>query len=235
MRLLAHCYFRDAHTALDLTFGAGVFWKGSRPPGLDVVGNNPDPTSRAELHLDFTSTGLEDGAFDLVVYDPPHLEDLGEATFMRARYGTASGDGFRTMVEGGVAEAWRLARVGVVVKLVDGPHGGRYRQLTRWAERIIPEPPIFELHTIGRPTPRPAGEVSRVPRGNDATWLVFRRDGQDGRYPDFIRQYERQMSRMGLGPKCSMCDSQMPDGRRSIAKTCSDACRQRSSRQRRAS
>ena len=32
MRLLAHCYFRDAHTALDLTFGPALL-EGTTPAG----------------------------------------------------------------------------------------------------------------------------------------------------------------------------------------------------------
>lgn len=235
MRLLAHCYFRDCWSALDLTFGSGLFWKSPVPPGLTITTNNLDPSSRADLHLDFTDTGLPDGSYDLAVYDPPHLADLGAASFMRARFGTARSEGFRAMIEGGALEAWRIARVGILVKLADGPHGGRYQQLTRWVEGVIPVPPVFELHAIGRPTPRSAGEISRVPRGNDASWLVFRRDGHGGRYPDFIRQDERQaalqVARERLAKRCVMCNAAIGDRRRDVT-TCSPACRQRAYRER---
>lgn len=194
VRLLAHCFFRDAWTALDLTFAAGNFWRLGLPPGLMLTSNNIDQSAQTDLHLDFTSTGLPDESFDLVVYDPPHLADLGEKAFMRRRYGTVKNDDFRATIEDGAREAWRIARVGVIVKVVDGPHRWRYQQLSRWIERVIPLPPVFEMHTIGRPSPRPAGEVGRVPRGNDATWLAFRRDGLDGRYPDFVKLYERQLT-----------------------------------------
>lgn len=234
VRLLAHCCLRDAHTALDLTFGAGTFWKGQRPPSLSVTGNNIDPKAPTDLHVDFTDTGLQDGSYDLVVYDPPHLPHLGETSFMGKRFGTVrSTAGFRTQTEAGALEAWRIARVGIIVKLADAPNGGAYLPATSWAVEALGVWPVYVLHSIGRPSPRPPGEIARMPRNNGADWLVFRKDGN--RYPDFIKLYARQMSRLGLGPKCPMCDMPMPEGRRSIARTCSDACRQRARRQRSAS
>src|SRR3954453_8690850 len=80
MRLLAHCYFRDAHSYLDLTYAAGGFWKGTRPQGLTIATNNLDPAARTDLHVDFTATGLADGAYNLVILDPPHLPHLGETS-----------------------------------------------------------------------------------------------------------------------------------------------------------
>jgi hypothetical protein len=236
-RLLAHCFFRDAHTALDLTFGAGNFWKGSRPPGLTVASNNIHPKSSADLHLDFTGTGLPDDSYDLVVYDPPHLPHLGETSFMAARFGTIrSTAGFRSMIEDGAREAWRLARVGIIVKLADSPNGGAYLPATSWAAEAIGVWPVYVLHAIGKPSPRPADEVARVPRNNGSDWLVFRRDGN--RYPDFISLYERQeasrLAALAASRRCPMCDGPMGD-RRADAATYSGACRKALSIQRRRS
>jgi hypothetical protein len=234
MRLLTHCFFRDAHAVLDLTFGAGNFWKPPVPPGITVTSNNLDRAAPTDLHVDFTATGLADGAFDLVVYDPPHLPHLGERSFMGARFGTVrSTSGFRTMIEAGACEAWRIARVGIVVKLADVPNGGAYLPTTSWATEALGVWPVYVLHAIGRPSPRPADEIARVPRNNGSDWLVFRKDGNH--YLDFIKLYERQeASRIAIlrqQRRCAICDTPIAD-RRGDAATCSAECRQRAHRER---
>jgi len=232
VRLLAHCFFRDAHFALDLTFGAGNFWKGPCPPGLALTTNNLDPSACTDLHAEFTDTGLPDRSYDLVIYDPPHLPHLGERSLMGARFGTVrSTPGFRAMIDAGILEAWRLASIGVIVKLTDAPNGGAYLPTTSWATDALGVWPVYVLHAIGRPSPRPAGEIARVPRNNGSDWLVFRRDGH--RYSDFVKLYERQeasrLAEQRKARRCAMCDTPIGD-RRGDAVTCSDACRQRSRR-----
>jgi hypothetical protein len=229
MRIILHCFFRDAHTAIDLTYGAGEFWKAPYPPGLALTTNNIDPNAPTDLHVDFTATWLPDGAFDLGVIDPPHLPHLAPTAFMAKRYGTVrSSSGFQTMIEAGVLEVWRIARVGIIVKLADFPNGGAYLPLTSWAYEALGVEPCYAMHTVGRPSPRPKGEISRVPRSNGADWLVFRKAGN--RYPDFITLYERQtvsrIASLNDARRCAICDTPLGDRRRG-AVTCSDLCRQR--------
>src|SRR4051812_36569865 len=120
VRRLVHLAFRDARSALDLTYLDGAFWRGPLPPGLTVTGNNLDPASSADLHLDFTATNLSAGAYDLVVIDPPHVADAGANGIMGARYGTVRGSAaLRELIEAGCREAWRIAAVGIVVKIAD--------------------------------------------------------------------------------------------------------------------
>ena len=90
-RRLVHLAFRDAHTALDLTYAHGGCWRDPLPPGLRLTTSNLDPVSAAELHLDFTATGWPDDSFDLVVYDPPHVADGGATSIMARRFGTVKG------------------------------------------------------------------------------------------------------------------------------------------------
>ena len=227
--------FRDAHTAIDLTFAAGCFWKRPNPPGLTITTSNIDPSSAADLHLDFTATGLPDDAYDLAVYDPPHLADLGVDSIMGRRFGTVKGTpGLKLLVTAGVREAWRIARVGIVVKLADHSHGGAFLQLSRWCVQALDVEPYFVAHTYRPPLRDSKWKVQRVPRNNGADWLIFRKDG--GRHLDFDRLYDRQqMSRLASLPArraCAMCDSEIGQRRRD-AETCSDRCRQASHRRRR--
>jgi hypothetical protein len=231
-RILLHCYGRDVSEIIDLTYAAGGCWKWPVPSDLTVVPNNWDLRAIASYHRDYTDNGFPDRSWAGVVWDPIHLADLGTDSFMRQRYGTVAGAGaLRDHITRGAAESWRITDVVLIVKLTDGPHGGRLQQLTRWVEAAIGSQPCGVLtSTRTQPSPRRVGEIPRVPPNNSAEWLVFRRDGQDGRYPDFVKLYERQeVSRLAAvvrKRRCAICDGPIGD-RRPDAVTCSDRCRQR--------
>jgi hypothetical protein len=227
--------FRDCHTAIDLTHARGGFWQRPYPPGLTIVTNNLDPSTSADLHLDFRATGLPDDAYDLAVIDPPHLADLSPDSIMGPRFGTVKGTpGLDLLVRAGVREALRIARIGILVKLADTSHGGLFLQLSQWVYEELGVAPYFVAHTY-RPRPLRDGKwrVQRVPRNNGAVWLLFRKDG--GRHRDFDRLYElHQRSRLASVPEqrhCQMCDAPL-GGRRRDATTCSNRCRKRAERQR---
>src|SRR5687767_9725248 len=76
VRILLHCFFRDAHTVVDWTYGGGGFWKPPYPPGLTIVTNNIDLNAPTDLHVDYTATGQSDGAYGAGLWDPPHLPHL---------------------------------------------------------------------------------------------------------------------------------------------------------------
>lgn len=125
-RRLINLAFRDAHTAIDLTYARGGCWKGPLPPGLSLTTSNLDPTAATDLHLNYLATGLDDESFDLVVFDPVHLADAGQHSIMRQRFGTVkSSKQLRAELEAGALEAWRIARLGIIVKVTDHSHGLR--------------------------------------------------------------------------------------------------------------
>jgi hypothetical protein len=192
VRRLVHLAFRDAWATLDLTFAHGAFWRDPLPPFLDLTTSNRDPFSSAEMHLDFTATGLPDGAWDLVVYDPPHVADAGQNGIMGSRYGTVQGTvALRELIDAGCRGAWRLAAIGVLVKVTDHSHQGELQLLSDWVKAAIPMQPYAVLHAI-----RPGylrdrkHRIALVPRNNGATYLAFRKDGP--RHHDFDRLYARQ-------------------------------------------
>src|SRR4051812_25149984 len=114
VRRLVQLAFRDAQTAIDLTLARGAFWAEPLPPGLAVTGNNVDPASAADLHVDFAATGLPDRAYDLVIYDPPHIADGGQTGIMAGRFGTVRGTAaLRDSIQAGAREAWRGAAGGI--------------------------------------------------------------------------------------------------------------------------
>jgi hypothetical protein len=187
--------YRDCETALDLTYGTGAFWKGPRPPGLTLETNSPDPAAPTDHHLDFRRTYMEYESFDLVIYDPPHLADGGANGVLAARYGTVNGvHALKRLVQDGLMEAWRLARLGLLVKVTDHYHGGELVPLSHWVRAPLHRPYLV-LHTY-RPHALLDGRwrVQRAPRSNGATYLAFCKDGW--RHKDFERLYERQQARL---------------------------------------
>lgn len=191
-RRLVHLAFRDCWTAIDLTYAHRGFWRDPLPPGLRVTGNNLDPDAPADLHLDFTATGLPDGAFDLAVYDPPHVADAGAGSIMGRRFGTVKGTAsLMALVQAGAVEAWRIARVGVLAKLADSSHGSELLALSDWVKAVIPVRPYAVLHTY-RPLALQDGKwrVERVPRNNGAVYLAFRKTGH--KHLSFDHLYARQ-------------------------------------------
>ena len=196
-RRLVHLAFRDAHTALDLTYAHGGFWRDPLPPGLALTTNNPDPASAAALHLNFARTGLRDGAYDLVVYDPPHVADGGTNGIMARRFGTVRGTAaLRELIEAGAREAWRVASVGILVKVTDHNHQGELLLQSDWVKGVVPVPPYTMLHSIRRGHLRDGKHrVVRVPRSNGAVWLAFRKD--DHHHRNFDQLYERQARKAG--------------------------------------
>lgn len=239
-RILLEAVFRDTGLCIDLTWGRnGGCWKGPLPPGLTLVTNNIDPKAPTDHHVDFTATGFADRSFGVPLIDPPHLPYLAPTSFMAKRYGTASTrTALWTMIQAGVLEAWRIADVGIIVKLTDFPNGGAYLQLTSWAKDALGIMPCYVMHTYGRPSPRPKGEVAELPRNNGADWLVFRRDGGPdvSRYPTFSKRYAHQqalqLAAIRDSRRCPNCNE--PIGHlRPQAKTCTSACREAIYRQRR--
>jgi hypothetical protein len=193
VRRLFALALRDAWTVLDLTVGDGGFWRDPLPPGIMLTTNDLDPAIKADLHLDYRATGLPEGFRDVVVYDPPHTSDNGKNGHFRDRYGGMA-KGNAALVEdvvAGALEAWRLAEVAIVVKVIDASHGGEWVSLADAVKTAIPTRLYFELVTV-RPKgiPDPKRRRHRVPENNGAIYLVFRKDSH--RHRDFDTAYGRQ-------------------------------------------
>lgn len=63
-------YFPAEASVLDATYGLGRFWTRFRPDRLTT--NDLDVELATEFHDDFRKLNFGDGAFDVVVFDPPY-------------------------------------------------------------------------------------------------------------------------------------------------------------------
>lgn len=66
---------------------------------------NPD------VQCDFTNLPFEDNQFKLVVFDPPHLKDIGENSWMAIKYGKLNKD-WPWMIKSGFDECMRVLQSG---------------------------------------------------------------------------------------------------------------------------
>ena len=139
--------FPDVETVLDMTYGSGKFWT-DRPPWL-VTGIDLNPERARDVCADFTRLPFGDGAFDVAIFDPPYLADTAKDRSSRIAQhfsSYASMDVLAETVRRGAAEAWRVSRIGTIVKVQNYSHGGHSVRMTRWVEDVIPETPYGEVH-----------------------------------------------------------------------------------------
>ena len=130
---LDHAFARSSSNAglgitprrvLDPCCGSRMFWFDRQNPDV-VFGDKRTETHglcdgrtlriEPDMTLDFTDLPFDDGAFKLVVFDPPHLHTAGPKSWMAAKYGKLTGD-WREDLRKGFAECFRvLASDGVLV------------------------------------------------------------------------------------------------------------------------
>lgn len=68
-----------------------------------------------DVVCDFTKLPFEDESFALVVFDPPHIKNLGQNSWMRKAYGSLD-DGWQEMIRDGFAECMRVLKAdGVLI------------------------------------------------------------------------------------------------------------------------
>lgn len=172
--------YTDAVSVLDATYGNGEFWRGStrRVTGLDL-----SPTRARDVCADFTALPFADGAFDVVVFDPPYIADPSRrgTSQMAGRFGSyPSIPAMQAAVEAGCREAWRVGRLGVLVKVQDQIRSGRWLEMTEWVRAAIGQPPYQRVDAI-RSSAKMRGAnwgEQYSAYGNGATFLAFRHGSQ---------------------------------------------------------
>jgi len=106
-----------------------------------------------EREVDFRAMPFEDGSFDLVVFDPPHLVRAGRRSWLAAKYGKL-GDDWQLDLARGFDECFRVLR-----------HRGTL--IFKWSEVQVPLELVLRLAgqkpLFGNKSPRRAG----------THWIVF--------------------------------------------------------------
>jgi hypothetical protein len=173
--------FPDARTVLDMTYGKGRFWSPKHPAPVTVTGLDLDPSRARDVVGDFRALTFEDDSYDVDIFDPPYQWDMGRGkpSVMGARFGTYSSEAeARASIQQGCREAWRTARLGIVVKVQDHIHAQRAHWLSKWVWDALPVEPFDSVILARRQKltdPKWTRQLS-VWR-NHATFWAWRKDG----------------------------------------------------------
>lgn len=164
IRKIFRVYFPLDCSVLDTTPGQGNFWERGEYPKLD-----------ASL-ADFRVLPFGDASWDVVAFDPPHLAGLGRSSYFRSRYGTYQASELPGVIAQGAAEAWRVARLGAIVKVTDHVNSAYFKRETQWVIDAIGQEPFDVIHVLHAPVG--SGRWKDEPmsaRNNGSTLLVFKR------------------------------------------------------------
>lgn len=150
---------------LDPCCGSRMFWFQKQHPNV-VYGDKRTEEhtlcdGRAlriepDVELDFTALPFADETFQLVAFDPPHLERAGAQSWMAAKYGKLSGN-WKADLTKGFSECLRVLKPGGVL-------------VFKWNETQIKVSDILRL----APTQPMFGNTSGKRAGTH--WMVFMKE-----------------------------------------------------------
>jgi len=174
--------FPDAATALDVTYGNGAFWDGSAH--VNVTGIDVEEARAPDGVGNFRELSFSTESFDVVLFDPPHLADAGDESIMGNRFGTYLDVDLPTVVQEGVAEAFRVAKLGIVVKVTDAVHGQELVLMSDWVRQVAhtvtgssrPYQVVHQVRERSMVDPKWNEQCSAY--NNGSTYLIFRKGDQ---------------------------------------------------------
>lgn len=138
---------------LDACCGSRMFWFNKNNPDVvfidkrrerHILCDGRELKVNPDIVMDFTDMKFDNESFNLVVFDPPHLEKIGENSWMAKKYGYLKGN-WRNELKKGFNECLRVLKTNGVL-------------IFKWNERdvlvkeiikIFGKDPLFG-HTTGR-------------------------------------------------------------------------------------
>ncbi len=166
-------------TILDVCCGSRMFWfnkQDTRTVFADIRAEEHELCDGRRLVIspdliaDFRALPFADASFPVVVFDPPHLERVGQSAWMGKKYGRLNKKTWRSDLRAGFKEAFRVLR----------PHGVL---IFKWNETQIPVSQILALTDV-----KPA--IGQRTGKNDKThWISFVKDGDQQQKSDLLLHY----------------------------------------------
>lgn len=104
--------------------------------------------------MDFRKLDLPDNSFSLVVFDPPHVLNAGEKSFLAKKYGYLKKDTWKADLKAGFAECFRVLKPNGVL-------------IFKWCEMHIPVKEILAL------TPERPLFGNRSGKASKTHWICF--------------------------------------------------------------
>lgn len=154
----------DTKKILDVCCGGRMFWFNKKHPDtlyLDARTMPPTKMSngatlevKPDRVMDFRKLDLPDNSFSLVVFDPPHVLNAGEKSFLAKKYGFLKKETWQEDLRLGFAECFRVLKPdGVLV--------------FKWCEMHIPLKDILAL------TPEQPLFGNRSGKASKTHWVCF--------------------------------------------------------------
>jgi len=185
-KLLSFYPRKKPRRILDATVNGGRFWRGSNRP---VVGVDIELKHKPAIVADNTSMPFPDKAFDVVVYDPPHIPNQGKdrTKDFNIRFGLVlrspkeHGYTFAHTYPPFLEEAYRvLKNEGILFcKITDYVHDHRYQwahvELIESAKKVGFCPCDCIIKVRKGPIIDPKWKIAHHSRRQHSYWLVFRK------------------------------------------------------------
>ncbi|WP_023640394.1 class I SAM-dependent methyltransferase [Dickeya zeae] len=153
----------DTLQILDMCCGSKMFWfdkQDARAVFCDirneqhVLCDGRSLVISPDIITDFRALPFPDESFPVVVFDPPHLERVGENAWMGKKYGRLNRDTWRDDLCAGFTEGFRVLRQGGVF-------------IFKWSETQIPVGQVLAL-TDEKPV-----IWQRTGKNDKTHWVVF--------------------------------------------------------------
>ena len=122
--------------------------------------NQPHIHVTPDTVCDFKDLPFDDGSFNLVVFDPPHLVNKAETAWMVKKYGTLPAD-WRDELKKGFDESWRVLKPGGTL-------------IFKWNNVEIPTSEIIKLFE------RPPLFGHKSGKRMNTNWLVYYKEEEGG-------------------------------------------------------
>lgn len=148
---------------LDMCCGSRMFWMDKQDSRAVFTDRRAEHhvlcdgrTLQISPHIiaDFRALPFADNTFAQVVFDPPHLDRVGDNAWMKKKYGALDKKTWTDDIRAGFAEAFRVLR----------PHG---TLIFKWNETQIPVSKVIAL-TDQKPT-----IWQRTGKSDKTHWILF--------------------------------------------------------------
>ena len=127
-----------------------TIWSSTKNDSVRRLNVNPD------VIADFTNIPFDDDTFHLVVFDPPHLKNIGDTAWMAKKYGKLPND-WKPLIHDGFWECMRVLKKNGVL-------------IFKWSEIQIPTRDVINAIGIYPLFGNRSGKQSKT------HWMVFIKD-----------------------------------------------------------
>jgi ubiquinone/menaquinone biosynthesis C-methylase UbiE len=147
---------------LDATCGSRMMWFDKEHPDTVYVDKRTESITacdgriinvRPDIVADFTKLPFPDNSFYLVVFDPPHVDNLGEKSWMAQKYGKLF-PGWEDQIKEGFNECMRVLKTNGTL-------------IFKWSEIRIPVSKVVDVIGVQPLFGHPTGKAGKT------IWMTF--------------------------------------------------------------